>query len=415
MQEDEVQSTIDELDEIVLALTGDAADATSTIAAAGMRASGSDATSGGAILPVADVSTQKTVWVSDSLQGLAWAINVAGVPALLSHDIKSPEAVPEMVSTGAGGVTACTTLVCKETPLATMTKKEVSKWRKKLVTRRDTPVVRESGRGSLARALMAGLPQNKKEALDRLKRDEVAASGKGPRDSRWRTWCRLHRNWLGDEPVLPLTLHSIAAVTAQLKEGKYSAAADYVSTAKAYHLRKFEWTTMLARQQTVCVRSALRGIGAAKQCQEILLDDFVKGAKKIQSNKKTPLGLHRVGVVAYFFMLREIEVGTMLYESVAIHDQLLIVSIFLSASKTDPCALSVTRRWGCVCDEGVPDAARCPYHAAAEQKEELRQKFGDRVDDEGFPFAPTQDGDAVTKDRMCDCIEDVAAAAGLET
>ena len=45
----------------------------------------------------------------------------------------------------------------------------------------------------------------------------------------------------------------------------------------------------------------------------------------------------------------------------------------------------------------------------------MRRKFGDKVDSEGFPFAPTQDGDAVTKDRMCDCIEDVAAAAGLET
>ena len=118
--------------------------------------------------------------------------------------------------------------------------------RLKLAVRKDTPVIRPAGRGSLAKALAAGAPDKRLETLEKLRLDEVAPSGRGPKESRWRTWCRLHRNWL-DTPVLPLTMESIAAVTAQLKEGSYHATPDYVSTAKSRHLRRYEWTSMLAR------------------------------------------------------------------------------------------------------------------------------------------------------------------------
>ena len=96
--------------------------------------------------------------------------------------------------------------------------------RKRLATRKDAPVVREPGRGSLAKALAAGEPQHRAKALEKLRKDEFAKPG--PRESRWRTWCRMHRNWLGDQLVLPLTMESISAVTAQLKEGHDSSAAD---------------------------------------------------------------------------------------------------------------------------------------------------------------------------------------------
>ena len=108
-----------------------------------------------------------------------------------------------------------------------------------LAIRKDAPVIKTFSRGSLAKALAAGRPANRKAAMARLREDEVAQSGIGPRASRWRTRCGLHRNWLGDEPVLPLTMHSLAAVIAQLKEGQYGAAADYVSTAKSHHLKQY--------------------------------------------------------------------------------------------------------------------------------------------------------------------------------
>ena len=99
--------------------------------------------------------------------------------------------------------------------------------------RKDAPAMRQPGRGSLQEALNAGLPEHRASALARLEQDEVARSGVGPKRSRWKTWCRLHHNWFGKAvPALPLTMEKLAAVIAQLKEGKYHAAADYASNAR---------------------------------------------------------------------------------------------------------------------------------------------------------------------------------------
>ena len=98
--------------------------------------------------------------------------------------------------------------------------------RLKLAVRKDTPMIKSARRASIKRALAAGAPDRRAATLAKLEADDVAVSGRGPRESRWKTWVRLHRNWLPDEPVLPLTTHSIAAVTAQLKEGDYTATPD---------------------------------------------------------------------------------------------------------------------------------------------------------------------------------------------
>ena len=122
--------------------------------------------------------------------------------------------------------------------------------------------------------------------------DEVAPSGVGHRRSRRKLWCTFHRNLFADEPVLPLTMHSIAAVISQLKEGGYRSAADYAGMAKAQHFRRYEWTTRLARQQTVCLRSALRGIGPARQCGELPLIEVVAVLSTVLATDLTvPIGM----------------------------------------------------------------------------------------------------------------------------
>ena len=65
-------------------------------------------------------------------------------------------------------------------------------------------------------------------------------------------------------------------------------------------------------------------------------------------------------------------------------------------------------------DGEVESAAGCPYHAALEQKAALRELFGDDVDLEGFPFSPTAEGKAVSKEQMVAAIQKVAMEAGLE-
>ena len=66
----------------------------------------------------------------------------------------------------------------------------------RLAPRKDAPVVRAKKRGCLAAALAAGHPDRQDAVLSRLREDEVAKTTAGSKRSRWRTWCRLHENWL---------------------------------------------------------------------------------------------------------------------------------------------------------------------------------------------------------------------------
>ena len=226
------------------------------------------------------------------------------------------------------------------------------------------------------KALNAGAPSNREATLAKFFKDEVAPSGVGPRKTRWTTWCRLHHNWLGpDVPVLPLTTWSITVVAAQLKEGGYRSPGDYLSTAKNRHLREHERSTTLARQRSVSLRSCTRGLGPGRQCAELLLEDFTVGADMVDTQKGIPVGFKFAGVLAYFFVLREMEQSLMLYTSVSVDVVKEVVTLQLPASKTDWVALSCERSWGCVCTPGSVSADACPYHAARAQQSLLKEKL----------------------------------------
>ena len=164
-------------------------------------------------------------------------------------------------------------------------KKKRNMW---LTRRSDAPAIRTTKKGSMASALAAGGPGKKEEAMANLINDVVAPSGKRPRISRWATWQRVRQNWMGTQPVLPLTPHTIAVVLAQLKEGGYRSVGDYISTAKGKRLEQYEWSSRLARARAIYVRSALRGIGPAKQCEEVPFDDMIKGAKAVADESNVP-------------------------------------------------------------------------------------------------------------------------------
>ena len=90
----------------------------------------------------------------------------------------------------------------------------------------------------------------------------------------------------------------------------------------------------------------------------------------------------------------------MLAASVKTNKEKKIVNIDLPATKTDPMALSCTRSWDCTCMEEEAGKEYCPYHAAVAQQDLLEKTFGDRVREDGFPFSPNSDGEAVEKIYM---------------
>ena len=86
----------------------------------------------------------------------------------------------------------------------------------------------------------------------------------------------LHRRWWKgtemEEQFLPLTRDKIYAVSAMLKHGRYRAPANLFSRAKDEHVEEaYPWSDMLARAVTKSERSITRGIGPARQTEELLL------------------------------------------------------------------------------------------------------------------------------------------------
>ena len=120
--------------------------------------------------------------------------------------------------------------------------------------------------------------------------------------------------------------------------------------------------------------------------EENLSNVLVTAAKTLirtATSVKRPFDLHRVAVIGYLFMLREVELSTILYDSVELNTDTTCISILLTASETDPCA------GGCVCDEGEHSAEACPYHAGLGQQQELLKPFGcEVVQVDGFPISP---------------------------
>ena len=285
---------------------------------------------------------------------------------------------------------------------------------KALAKRPDAPRVYGATRGSLQLALSSGAAENREDTLEWLKADEFAPSGKRPRASRWRTWQRLHRNWLPHQPTLPLTPDSISVVLAQLKRGGYRSAADYMSTAKDKHLQTYPWSHQLARAHKASVRAALRGIGPSHQCAEVDPIAMAKAAKALEGkDDNLPAGFHFTIIIASFFVLREIELSTMIRGSVKLDKVALTVTINLPASKTDWMALSCQRSWGCVC-LGEFDAMSCPYHAMEAQLSLLVDFFGDEAKCDEFPVAPSKQGKVMTKESVVRSIQAVAMFMGLE-
>ena len=94
------------------------------------------------------------------------------------------------------------------------------------------------------------------------------------------------------------------------------------------------------------------------------------------------------------------------------------VRIGLSASLTDPMALSVTREWGCVCPPDGSAAGShyssvppCPYCAAVAQAEIVSAVARENgTDVECTPFFPTASGNAANEDHVVASVEQTATA-----
>ena len=101
-------------------------------------------------------------------------------------------------------------------------------------------------------------PNSRKRALEALDDGVLAASTRGPMESRRKTWEELCRAW--DEPAWPITTDNLQMVAASLKAGGYQSAQLYFDAAVWYqsHVRQEPVLQHLRKLIKAYVRSITR-------------------------------------------------------------------------------------------------------------------------------------------------------------
>ena len=292
-----------------------------------------------------------------------------------------------------------------------------------LATRADAQTVLPYRVAQPAVALAAGATDaSRANALAVYNERTYAATTNKSRDSTLRTWYRIHESWFGrDIPVLPLDADKIRAVVASMIVARYRSAENYICRAKDHHIEMgYPWSELLSREQRRATAAAQRGLGPAHQCLEMKLDlaySVLGDSRRCQELPSgAPVGFKNYFVIAMFFILRENEASLMLVESVTISLEARCVEILLPASKTDPRALSTTRRWFCTCKVAGAYLA-CPFCSAVEQMDLLYELFSDEdnVLPSGLPFFPTSGGQTCDKGDIIAAVLKVAEMTGQPT
>ena len=125
--------------------------------------------------------------------------------------------------------------------------------------RPDVPVRRREASASLAAALEAAVPANRKRALDALDAGVLASSSRRPVESRLRTWRRLAR-----EPW-PIDVELVRCLAASFKAGAYRSAQNYFDAAVWFQEAYLHTPVSPLVKKAIrrYVRSATRGLPGA--------------------------------------------------------------------------------------------------------------------------------------------------------
>ena len=238
----------------------------------------------------------------------------------------------------------------------------------------------------------------------------AAASSKPSQASLLKTWERFHYKWFSEDvPTFPIYEFALRAVASQFKRAGYRSFSNYLSAAKKFHVKAgYVWDQLLDATGRDCVRSVNRGIGPAKQAAALDLDAVhalhLEAPPLIDEGVFNPGDTFELGC---FFLTREVELAVTTWSNFEVGEAR--VSWRLSASKTDPTAISVTRHWECICSDS--GSRPCAFHAAARHRQRYLARFGDLPPD-GFVF-PVWSGRPATKLEMIETFEAIASRIGL--
>ena len=128
--------------------------------------------------------------------------------------------------------------------------------------RADFPAPAVQKRANLGRAIAVTNSESEKViAVSALTNDYYAHSSLAPRDSLWRTWCKLAECW-GKAP-LPVTVELAVCLGASFKAGCYMSVKNYFSRARSAQMEQLgtPWEPSVEHTVRKVQRSVLRSLG----------------------------------------------------------------------------------------------------------------------------------------------------------
>ena len=142
------------------------------------------------------------------------------------------------------------------------------------VKRRLAPIALARRRGNIEAAISSAGSAGSGDALAKLSSGFYAKTSEGPRRAVLSAVRRILSAAGFD--CLPLTMASLAALAAALKESGYRSAKTYLLRAKQEHVRSgFEWSAQLEDLLQRCLRSVARGLGCGHVASAFTLDAVV--------------------------------------------------------------------------------------------------------------------------------------------
>jgi hypothetical protein len=281
--------------------------------------------------------------------------------------------------------------------------------------RSDAPLVKVYQRGSNSLATsLAACDAGRAHAVQLIGDQEFAASSIRSRASKLGTWDKLAKEANVCADVL--TGDSIKLLTGLLVAANYRSATSYLEIAVDRHIKSgWDWSQQLQKAVDGARRAANRGLGPASKTGAFPLEKLqIRSLDVLNTNLDFPIGGRAVHAINTWFLLREIESSNILVQDVRFSGK--TVRIMLTASKTDPSALAVTRELACMCDILGLAPELCPYCSTLQQVK-LVYSICKPISKEAWhllPLMPTPAGGVVSKRAMVLFLNITAESAGIE-
>ena len=279
--------------------------------------------------------------------------------------------------------------------------------------RSDHPTPFAGRRASLAAALEAAQPNNRKRSLATLDADILAKSTTPSQESKVRTYRALCAAW--DVDPWPISPTNVRCVSASFKIGGYRSAAGYFQAVMGYqqrHLRT-DVDSLTRRCVKDCIRSIRRGLGSQHLKDSFdasLLGDFPGQEDTTPFSFDCLEHIKDMCILGIWFMLRENELSSAKMADLQLEAN--EVRMTVPIHKTDSYGTLCSRTLRCCCR--IRQSGLCPWHAG--ERHLVRLSLHPKLTRSyHLPLFPTDQGVAASKYMMIQAFRRVIAATGTPT